>query len=67
MEMTSYTMDIRFIIYAMLCTILDVSYALSITSRYQSNTHESHWKIVKNVLKHLRRIKKAIRFIEEMN
>jgi hypothetical protein len=48
--MTSYTMDIRFIIYAMLCTIPGVSYALSITSRYQSNARESHWKIVKNIL-----------------
>jgi len=41
--------------YAMLLSRLHVSYALSITSRYQSNPSKSHWKIVKNILKYLRR------------
>ena len=43
--------------YAMLCTRPDVSYALSMTSRYQSNPGESHWIAVKNILKYLRRTK----------
>ena len=43
--------------YAMLCTRPDVSYALSITSRYQSDPGESHWTAVKNILKYLRRSK----------
>jgi len=42
MEMIPYILDIRFIIYVMLCTRLDVSYALSLTSRYQSNLGKGH-------------------------
>jgi hypothetical protein len=34
MEIIPYTTNIRSIIYVMLCTRLDVSYTLSITSRY---------------------------------
>ena len=52
-----YASVIRSIIYAMLCTRPDVSYALSITSRYQSDPGESHWIVVKNILKYLRRTK----------
>ena len=43
--------------YAMICTRRDVSYALSMTSRYQSNPGESHWTTVKNILKYLKRTK----------
>src|SRR5436189_4479692 len=43
--------------YAMICTRPDVSYALSATSRYQSNPGDSHWTAVKNILKYLRRTK----------
>ena len=45
--------------YAILCTRLDVSYSLSIMSRYQSDPGESHWIAVKNILKYLRRTKDA--------
>ena len=45
--------------YVILCTRPDVSYALSITSRYQSDPGESHKIAVKNILKYLRRTKDA--------
>ncbi|KAL8126140.1 hypothetical protein AgCh_013429 [Apium graveolens] len=35
----------------------DVAYSISVTSRYQSNPGEDHWKAVKNILKYLRRTK----------
>ena len=54
-----YTSAIRSIMYAMLCTRPDVSYALSTMSRYQSDPGESHWTTVKNILKYLRRTKDA--------
>ena len=41
----------------MICTRPDVSYALSMTSRYQSNPGESHWTTIKNILKYLKRTK----------
>ena len=41
----------------MICIYPDVSYALSMTSRYQSNPGEGHWIIFKNILKYLKRTK----------
>ena len=41
----------------MLCTRPDVSYALNMTSRFQSDSGECHWIVVKNILKYLRRTK----------
>ncbi|KAL8109063.1 hypothetical protein AgCh_025236 [Apium graveolens] len=43
--------------YAMICTHPDISYALSMTSIYQSNSGEGHWIAVKNILKYLKRTK----------
>ncbi|KAK9042113.1 hypothetical protein V6N11_017192 [Hibiscus sabdariffa] len=40
--------------------LLDLSYALSMTSRYQANLGEGHWTAVKNIPKYLRRTKAVI-------
>ena len=42
-----YASAIGFIMYAMLCTRPDVSYALSVTSRYQANPGMKHWNAAK--------------------
>ncbi|KAL4383655.1 hypothetical protein GQ457_15G018400 [Hibiscus cannabinus] len=52
-----YASAIGSIMYAMICTRPDLSYALSMTSRYQANPSEDHWTAVKNILKYLRRTK----------
>lgn len=57
MNKIPYASAIGSIMYAMICTRPDVSYALSITSRYQSDPGEGHWRVVKNILKYLRRTK----------
>ena len=57
MSMIPYASAIGSIMYAMICTRPDVAYALSMTSRYQSNPGESHWRSVKNILKYLKRTK----------
>ncbi|KAI5419048.1 hypothetical protein KIW84_043303 [Lathyrus oleraceus] len=57
MNKIPYASAIRSIMYAMLCTRPDVSYALSATSRYQSDPGDAHWVAVKNILKYLRRTK----------
>jgi hypothetical protein len=62
--MIPYASAIGSIIYAMLCTRLDVSYTLSATSRYQSNYGEAYWTIVKNILKYLRRINEMFLMFE---
>jgi hypothetical protein len=57
MKMIPYALTIGSIMYAILYTRPNVSYALSLMSRYQSNPGENNWKIVKNILKYLRRTK----------
>ncbi|KAG8496917.1 hypothetical protein CXB51_008099 [Gossypium anomalum] len=57
MSKIPYTSAIGSIMYAMLCTRSDVSYALSMTSGYQVDPGEGHWTTVKNILKYLRRTK----------
>jgi hypothetical protein len=59
MRVIPYASAIGSIIYAMICTRSDVSYALSAMSRYQLNYGEAHWTIVKNILKYLRRTKEV--------
>ena len=57
MNKVPYASAIGSIMYAMISTRPDVSYSLSVTSRYHSGPGESHWTVVKNILKYLRRIK----------
>ena len=57
MDKIPYASAIGSIMYAMLCTRPDVSYALIMTSRFQSDPGECHWIVVKNILKYLRRTK----------
>ncbi|KAK8663681.1 hypothetical protein V6N13_083488 [Hibiscus sabdariffa] len=57
MSQIPYASAIGSIMYAMICTRPDLSYALSMTSRYQANLGEGHWTTVKNILKYLRRTK----------
>lgn len=52
-----YASAIGSLMYAMICTRPDIAYAVSITSRYQSNPGSEHWAAVKMVLKYLRRTK----------
>ena len=59
MSKIPYALAIGSIMYAMLCTHPDVSYALSVTSRCQYDLNECHWTAVKNILKYLRRTKDA--------
>ena len=57
MSLIPYASVIGSIMYSIICTRPNVSYALSVTSKYQSNPGEGHWVDVKNILKYLRRTK----------
>ena len=48
---------IRSIMYAMICTRPYVAFALSVSSRYQSDPGMGHWTAVENILKYLNRTK----------
>ncbi|KAK8621887.1 hypothetical protein V6N13_097515 [Hibiscus sabdariffa] len=57
MSQIPYASAIGSTMYAMICSRPDLSYALSMTSRYQSNPGEGHWVAVKTIQKYLRRTK----------
>src|SRR4051812_39122606 len=57
MSTVPYASAIGSVKYAMICTRPDVSYALSVCSKYQSNPGNAHWVEVKNILKYLNRTK----------
>ena len=57
MSIILYTSTVGSIIYAMICTRLDVASSLGIVSRYQSDLDENHWKVVKTILKYLKNTK----------
>ena len=59
MARVPYASAICSIMYAMICTRPDISYALSMYSRYQADPGDDHWIAVKNILKYLRRTKDA--------
>jgi len=57
MSKVLYASAVGSIMYAMICTRPDVLYALSVASRYQASLGESHWTLVKTILKYMRRTK----------
>ncbi|XP_070039071.1 uncharacterized protein [Nicotiana tomentosiformis] len=57
MSKIPYASAVGAIMYTMTCTRPDVAYAFGVTSRYQENPSEEHWKVVKTILKYLRRTK----------
>ena len=59
MEGISYASAVGSIMYTMICTRPDVSFALSCASRFQANPGQDHWTAVKCILKYLRRTKDA--------
>src|SRR6266511_412916 len=57
MKVIPYASAIGSIMYAMLCTRLDVCLAISLAGRYQINPGVDHWTVVKHILKYLKRTK----------
>ena len=62
MEMAKvpYASTIGSLMYAILCTRLDIAYAVSVTSRFQSNPGLEYWIAVKATFKYLRRTKDLV-------
>ena len=60
MAKVPYTSAIASLMYAILCTRLDIAYDVSMTSRFQSNLAIKHWITVKAIFKYMRRIKDLV-------
>ena len=50
-----YASAVGSLMYAILCTRLDICYSVGVASRFQSNPGLDHWIAVKHILKYLRR------------
>ena len=54
MKKVPYQSVVGSLMYAMVCTRPDLSYAVGVVSRFMSNPREAHWAAVKWILKYLR-------------
>ena len=52
-----YASAVGSLMYAMLCTRLDICFAAGLVSRYQSDPGEEHWIAVKHIFKYLQRMR----------
>ncbi len=54
MSHVSYSSSVGSLMYAMVCSCPDLSYAVSAVSRYMANPSKEHWKAVQWILRYLR-------------
>ena len=54
MEKVPYFLAISSLIYAMICTRLDIAYAVGVVNRYMENPSKKHWEAVKGILQYLK-------------
>nr|GEW91039.1 hypothetical protein [Tanacetum cinerariifolium] len=54
MSRVLYSSAVGNLMYAMVCTRLDLAYAVSVVSRYMHNPSEMHWEAVKCILRYLK-------------
>ena len=57
MEQIPYASIVGSLMYAQTCTRPDISFAIGMLGRYQSNLGMEHWKAVKKVMRYLQGMK----------
>ena len=53
MKIIPYASVVGSLIYAQVCTRLDIAFTVGMLGRYQSNPGVDHWKAVKKVMRYL--------------
>ena len=65
MSRVPYSSAVSFLMYAMICSRPDLSYAMSLVSRYMANPGKEHWKAVQWIFRYLRGTSKAcLKFVK---
>ena len=54
MSKVPYALAVESLMYAMVCTRLDIAYAGGVVRRYMNNPGKEHWKVVQWILMYLR-------------
>ena len=63
MAKVSYALAIGSLMYVMICTTLDIAYAVEVVSKFKSNLSKQHYEVVKWMLRYLQgTIKKCLCF-----
>ena len=57
MSKVPYALVVGSLMYTIICMMSNFAYVVSVISRYQSDSSESHWIAMKHILKYLRRTK----------
>jgi len=57
MSKVPYASTIGSLMYAMVCTMLDIAHEVGVVSRYMNNPGKEHWMSVKWILRYLRGIR----------
>jgi hypothetical protein len=53
MSRVPYASVVGSLMYAMVCTRLDIAHAMGVLSRYMSKPGKEHWTTIKRVLRYL--------------
>lgn len=54
MKIVPYASAVDSLMYLIVCTRLDLSYSVSLVSRFMANPGEEHWRAVKWILRYLK-------------
>ena len=54
MSVIPYSSTIGSLMYAMVCTHLDISHAIGVVSRFLANPGKAYWEVVKWIFRYLR-------------
>ena len=57
MQKIPYASSVGSLMYAQVCTRLDIAYIVGMLGRYLSNPGLDHWKVAKQVMRYLQRTK----------
>ena len=54
MSKVPYLIAVGSLMYVMMCTRPDICHVVGMTSRYQSNPRQEHWKAIKRILRYIK-------------
>ena len=64
MQSVPYASVVGSLMYAILCTRLNICFKVGKVSRYQFNLGPEHWTTVKHILKYLRRMRDYVLLLQ---
>ena len=57
MDKVPYVYVVGSLIYAMIATHLDISFAMGVVRKYMSSPSKKHWEVVKGIMRYLKATK----------